>query len=125
MQLLPPLLISSRLMAGVRIPCNHDHSLPDAWVQVERTKDIDRRGASYWRVTIDLPDGSEHTEKGLAGWGDTPEMLACALDFLAAAIEDRDPGAERMWPEHVTEWATQHSDEITMLEIEIREGLES
>ena len=131
-----PIRISSRLLAGVPIPCNHDRSAPDVWVQIERTERRDSRGASYWRCTIDL----QHQmviDDTIAGWGDTAEMLATALAFLGACAEARaycrrqgtdyhgTDGNAGLWPEAVGEWAEQHSDEITCLEFEIREASET
>ena len=135
-----PIRISSRLLAGVPIPCNHDHSAPDAWVQVERLDRTDSRGASYWRITIDLPATDEHSkwtdiDESLAGWGDTPEMLASALSFLTACAEGRayatsqgtsyhgTDGNGGLWGDRVGAWAEQHSDELACLEHDIRTSL--
>ena len=122
-ELRSPIQISSRLQAGVPIPCNHDRSQPDVWVQVAKTPDVNHQGKPLWRITIDLPHQMV-IDDTLAGWGNTAEMLATALAFLGACAESYPDGENAdLFCQAVAEWADQHSDEITCAELDIRHSL--
>jgi hypothetical protein len=116
--------ISSRLCAAVEIGGDV--------LSIERTGEQDSRGADRWQLHWDFADGSEHTEQGLAGWGDENEMMANALTFLTACAEGRQyarqsggmdyhgtDGNGGLFTSRIGEWAEQHEDAITMIACEL------
>ena len=121
MTLKPPFIISARLLPGLQI--------------ADATLSLDKGHVFH----LDLPDGTEHTIKdfrpgsmnrNIASW------FAAILGFMGAAVESRkyrerqgeteiDPdGNERLFTPAIVDWAAMHSDEITMLELEIEESKE-
>ena len=118
MKLHSPFLIGSRLMPALRIG--------DGWLTL----------TGYARFVINLPDGSEHPitdyKPGLSASRNLQLQFADMLCFLAACAESRryarahhkDPMEGEnsdLFSESVGDWAEQHVDEITMLQIEIEE----
>jgi hypothetical protein len=86
-------------------------------------------GRTAYGCFIDLPDGSEHEvtdlRSGCQG-GDLQSGFASLLSFLGAAAESyayKGMKGENsaLFPEAVTQWAYENSDEITMLGLEIEE----
>ena len=128
MILSPPLIITSRLMPGVRIG--------DGTISIgygPRSAD----GRMIYAVWLDLPDGTEHEITDLrsgCGGGSIQDGLASLLSFLGAAVESRqyrersggteiDPdGNETLFPPAVVDWATDNINEISMLAYELEEG---
>lgn len=123
MTLQPPFKISSRLL-----PCLE---VGGATIQLEICGET-HDGRTRYRWTIDLPDGSEHNGTDLksgCGGGDLQFGFESLLSFLGAAAESwRYQGAKGensdLFPQPVVEWATQNSDELSMLAYEIEENKE-
>jgi hypothetical protein len=120
MTLKNPFIITSRLMAGVKIG--------EAFISIGQGE-RNSEGRTQYGVYIDLPDGSEHEiddlRSGCQG-GDIQEGMASLLSFLGAAAESyaykgMDGEHSNLFPKAVTEWAYQNSDEISSLEMEIEE----
>lgn len=115
-----PFIITPRLCAGVKIG--------DAFISIS-DGERNAEGRTQYGVFIDLPDGSEHEindlRSGCQG-GDLQSGMASLLSFLSAAAESyryagMDGENSSLFPEAVTNWAHQNSDEISMLAIEIEE----
>jgi hypothetical protein len=121
-----PFIITARLMAGVRVGGGFISIGPGPRNSEGRTR---------YAVFIDLPDGTEHEVTDLksgCGGGDLVEGMVSLLCFLGAAAGsyryrgckytgDPDDNSS-LFPQPVTEWAYQNSDEIDMLRIEIEES---
>lgn len=118
-ELRPPLIITSRLMAGIKIE--------DSTIHIEQTGNVGEYGKPQWRYIIDAPDFT-YRDTELYGWGDTRQMMESLLSFLYAGAEayeyERVTGREAenadLFPEHVNEWASFHSDIIMVLPEELR-----
>ena len=120
----PPLIITSRLMPGLKIG--------NAFISLgygQRSSD-NRTGYQVW---IDLPDSTEHEITDLrsgCGGGGIQDGLASLLSFLGAAAESRqyrertgrEGENESLFPPAVVDWASENSDEIGMLAYELEEG---
>lgn len=115
-----PFIITPRLMAGVKIG--------DAFISIGQGE-RNSEGRTQYGIFIDLPDGSEHEvtdlRSGCQG-GNLQEGMASLLSFLSAAAESyaykgMDGENSDLFPQAVTEWAYQNSDEISMLALEIEE----
>lgn len=123
MILLPPLVITSRLLPGLHIRTNTGES-ELAELSIEATG-----LANQWRYYIDLPGNYSLEGEDLYGWGDERKMLATLLSFLTACAEGRaySRGSVHtsenrdLFPEVVGEWAEQHSDELSMIACELEE----
>lgn len=105
MQLHPPLVITPRLLPGLRVG--------DAFVSVEWSSRPGRGGRARCRYYIDdLQTG--------AGGGRLDECLASLLSFLTACVESRDyadrTGREGenadLFPENVGQWAQENRSEL-------------
>jgi len=115
-----PFIITPRLMAGLAIG--------GAFISME-IGPRNGEGRTEYGCFIDLPDGSEHEIKDLQSGcqgGELQEGFVSLLSFLAAAGDSyRYAGMKGehsdLFPEPVTEWAYQNSDEISGLEYEIEE----
>jgi hypothetical protein len=118
-ELHPPLMISARLLPAVKIA--------GAWISIEETDDTNRDGKPAWRWYVDLPDGTEHTDSDLHGWGNEREMLGSLLSFLDACGESlayagEDGDNADLFPRPVGLWAEENRDEIGMVRLELEEG---
>ncbi len=120
MQLKPPFAISSRLLPALKIG--------DAWISLEAIGCRDNRLVYRWY--IDLPNGEEFSEADLSSpRDDLQEMFATLLDFLSACAEGiayqtrtgRESENSDLFPAAVGQWATENSDEISILACEIEE----
>jgi hypothetical protein len=120
MKLQEPFIITARLMAGVKIG--------NAFISIGQGE-RNSEGRTQYGVYIDLPDGSEHEitdlRSGCQG-GDIQEGMASLLSFLGAAAESyaykgMEGEHSDLFPEAVTKWAYQNSDEISMVALEIEE----
>lgn len=117
-----PVFITSRLCAGIEID--------GMTISVEPTGTA-RQGKPDWIIHFDGPDWSE-SESGLAGWGDSTEMLTTALSFLGACAESiaysertgRSGENSDLFTPRVAAWASKYSDEIAMMQLWIEEGPE-
>lgn len=124
-----PCAIAPNLEPGVAIG--------DAWVTVDYSPRPGRESRVRFRCTILLPGGGEYTDEelqsGSCGVGASlREGLASFLCFLSAAAESvaycectrREPDGDdnaSLFPAHIVEWARQHSDEITLAQLELEE----
>jgi hypothetical protein len=132
MTLKPPFIITARLLPGLRIG---DAFLSLAGVtkgEVENCLGARLRAG----FILDLPDSVTFENNDLqtgCGGGTIESMFENFLCFLGAAADSyRYRGLDwekigpddnaTMFPRHVTEWAYQNSDEISMLQCEIEEG---
>jgi len=124
MTLHPPFEISSRLMPAVRVG--------DAFISLELGP-RNHEGRTQYHAWIDLPDGSEHEitdlRSGCQG-GSIVDGMASLLCFLSAAGESRnyrkeenEPGEnEDLFVPAVVDWASEHTDDFSCLEMEIEES---
>lgn len=124
MKLQSPLIITPRLLPGVKIGS-------DSFISVE-VVGYTRDGRERYQYSIDTPE-FEHTDSDLSsgsglGKGEQ-DGLQSLLMFLGAAAESyryeratgRESGNHDLFPGHVREWAYEHSDEIDMLALELEE----
>lgn len=127
MKLNPPLIITSRLLPGLRVPAHG--SLTE--ISIEIAGDT-RDGRTRYRYYIDSPDfeyTSDDLKSGCQG-GDLQEGLSSLLSFLGAAAEScayrlrtgRTGENEDLFPANVVEWAHRNSDELAMLACELEEN---
>ena len=120
----PPLIITSRLLPGLKIG--------DTFISLGYgSRSADNR--MVYAVWIDLPDGTEHAIADLrsgCGGGSIQDGLANLLGFLGAAAESRqyrertgrEGENEHLFAPAIVEWASENSDEISMLACELEEG---
>lgn len=125
MKLHSPFIITPRLMAGVQIG--------GAFISMGAGP-RNTEGRTVYGSFIDIPEHPEYEVKDHCsgcGGGDIQQGMESLLSFLGAAAEGygyemRNPGRKSenadLFPAHVTEWAYQHSDEITCLEMELQEN---
>jgi hypothetical protein len=121
--------ISPRLLPGVRIG--------DAWVSMEPLSKPSRDGRAQWRIYIDAEGREYESPPGdelRSGCGQNPpasEMLESCLGFLEACAESvayarrsgRAGENAELFPKWVGEWADANKDEITMVRLELEEGV--
>ena len=122
MKLQAPVIITPRLMPGVRVA--------DSFVSIE-CDNYTRDGRQAYRYHIDTPtfEYSGGDLKSGVGNGTLQSGLASLLAFLGAAAEaysytmrtGRESDNSDLFPAHVTEWAYQHSDELSMIGCELDE----
>lgn len=123
MKLSEPLLITPRLMPGVRIG--------DAFISIEYSRRPGRGGRMRYRYYIDAP-GFEHTDDDLqsgAQGGSLVDGLKSLLSFLSACAESRRYGRAHgiqgenadLFPDPIGEWAEANQDEIDMMGFAIDE----
>ena len=124
MKLYPPLIITSRLMAGL--------SIGGGFISLgSGPRNAEWR--TVYQCWIDLPDGSEHEVTDLrsgCGGGGIQAGLASLLSFLGAAADSyayrqrtgRQGENEHLFPPAVVRWAAENADEISMLTMEIEES---
>lgn len=123
MKLHPPMMITSRLMAGLKIG--------EAWVGIEDGGL--REGRQAYRYAIDLPDYSyvnDDLSFGMGG-GTLQQGLSSLMTFLGVFAEARRVG-ERwggpesdnwgIFPDELAEWTMENADEIGMLGCELEES---
>jgi hypothetical protein len=116
-----PMCITSRLMAGVR--------LGNVEISITPSSNRDHYGKTIWHWYID-GEGLEASGDDLAGWGDHREMMGSMLSFLSACGEglsyQERTGNESdnadLFPPDVASWCATHSDELSMLGMEIEES---
>ena len=121
MELSAPVMITPRLMAGVKIE--------DTFISIGYGKTNDE-GRMVYEYHIDNPKW-EYTGNDLksgCGGGDLREGLESLLSFMSACGESysysertgRDGENTDLFPKHVAKWCAQNSDELSMMQFEIR-----
>lgn len=128
MRLQAPVIITARLMAGVKVG-------DDAFISIEYAGN-DRDGRNIYRYYIDAPSANfSVVNNDIKGWGGLQEGLESLLSFLGAAAESYDY-AKRMgkelsdtengelFPANVTEWAYMNDSELSQLRLELEENAE-
>jgi hypothetical protein len=118
MTLTNPVQISSSLQPCIRIG--------GAEVCIEYSNRPGRDGRVRYRWQINMPDGTEYSDddiqSGCQG-GSLQEGMESLLSFLGAAAESYPDGENAdLFPLEVVEWAAQHSDEISMAQLEVEEN---
>lgn len=121
----PPFIITPSLMAGVQIG--------NAFLSIEYSKrpGRDNRTRYHWQLVLPgLPDfDGENLQSGCGG-GSLQGGMESLLFFLGAAGESYRHNGNAMkedtntdlFPEAVCEWAYIHSDELSLLGLEIEES---
>jgi hypothetical protein len=124
MQLHSPFCITARLLPGVQVG--------NDYISIEYAGDT-ASGRTRYRCYLDIGDKeyeSDDLKSGCQGGG-LQEGMASLCCFLEACGESygykmRNPHSEPenlgLFPEWVAEWAYQHSDELSMIEMEIEES---
>lgn len=123
-----PFGIGSRLLPALKIG--------DGEVSLE-FNDYTRDDRARYRWHINIPAG-EFSEadlcSGVGGSASLQDMFCSLLTFLSAAAESHryriwkgadeiDPDSnESLFPAEVVEWAAHHSDEISMIQLDIEES---
>jgi len=124
MKLTDPIIITPYLLPGVEIG--------SAFISIEYSPRAGRGGRTRYAYHIDLPNKSEHTGDDLqsgAGGGGLQDGLESLLSFLSACGESvnyaqrtgRGGENAELFPTPVAEWAAAHTDELTLLEMELQE----
>lgn len=127
MKLRSPVIITPRLMPGVMVG--------KAFVSIEYAPRPGREGRTRYRYHIDIGRRSysgDDLESGMGRAG-LQEGLESLLSFLGAAAESYDYRQrtghkgenEHLFKPAVVKWASENSDEISMLQLELveRKGL--
>lgn len=122
MELKAPLFISARLMPAIKIG-DVVISLTIAF------KKRDEEGRTIYKCFIDFPDGTKHEIKDLRSGcqgGTILEGFQSLLSFLSSAGESfnhkRMAGENSdLFPQTITEWASNHIDELALMDFEINE----
>lgn len=104
-----PVIITPRLLPGVRVG--------DGFVSVQRHARRQPDGRFVFSYFIDFRGGEHSGDDLTSPRPDLQEALATTLTFLSAASEN-----EELFPADVTEWASAHSDELSLLASELDEG---
>lgn len=116
-----PIMISSRLMPAVKVG--------NSTISVELSDY--RNGRSAFTMYIDFADGSTFECDDLSSPRESlQEALSSYLSFLSASADayryqistGRSSDNIDLFPPHVTEWAYQNSDELSMLSLELEEN---
>lgn len=124
MQLTSPIIITARLMPGVKVG--------DSFISIGYSKRPTTEGRPYrFQCFIDTPEfeyDDHELQSGRFSSGGLQDGLVSLLSFLGAAAESyryemsgRKSDNSDLFPPHVMEWAYQHSSEIDMLRCEIEE----
>jgi len=126
MLLSSPVQITSRLLPGVR--CD------DAFISIDYAKRAGNDGRTRYQWYVDIAD-QEFTGDDLqsgCGGGDLRSGLESVLSFLSACGESvnyasrtgRESENADLFPVALGEWCAEHSDELSMLALEIEESAE-
>lgn len=129
MKLNSPFIITSRLLAGLRVPAHG--SLSEISIEaIGSTSD----GRTRYRYFIDTPEFNHSGQnlKSGCGGGSLQEGMESLLSFLGAAGEaygyqmrtKRESDNSDLFPVNVMAWAYQNSDELSMLQCELEENKE-
>ena len=120
----PPLIITSRLLPGVRVD--------DLQISIEPTGRSGKHNKPQWRYYLDFI-GDEHIEShvddDLHGHGDHRKMLASLLSFMSACGEGiayqerkgRQSENADLFPPHIGQWCRLHTDELSLIGMELDE----
>ena len=111
-----PFIITSRLLAGLKVG---DSTISIAYGATTS------EGRVVYHYYIDTPDweyDASDIKSGCQG-GNLLEGMSSLLSFLSAASEAYQYGGDNddLFPPHVMEWCYMHSDELSMLSLEIEE----
>jgi len=124
MQLHSPICITARLLPGIQVG--------NGFISIEYSKRPGDSGRTRFQYHIDL-NGSEYSaddiQSGCQG-GDLQSGLSSLLSFLAAAAEacyyEQSTGRESenadLFPSDIVQWASENSDELSILACEIEES---
>ena len=126
MQIKPPLIITSRLLPGVRIG--------DAEISIKYAHREGYRQYFRWLIDLPLPParwGNQSDDNGefqsdelsMSDGSTLQEGLKDLLGWLGA-FADCDPDSEesKLFPSGLTDWAIENADEFSALECELQEG---
>ena len=117
MKIKNPCIITPRLLTGVQID--------KTFISIDYMQKQDFR--FYYAYWIDLPNGYTYSAADISSpRASLQEALCTLLSFLSAfaeaeACDYEDSENRGMFPEELTGFATQNSDEISMLAIELEE----
>ena len=116
MKLHPPIMITSRLMAGIKVN--------DGTISISYSENQDQpNGRIRFKYAIDLPNFSYENEE-LIGRGNLQSALGDLLVFLQSAGESYyydkklDPDCD-MFPDKIQLWAGENYDGLSMMNCEI------
>lgn len=120
MELHHPVIITPRLMPGLRIG--------DGFISIEFAHTSGHRQHYRYFIDIGETEYSEHDISTGCQHG-LQQALGSLCSFLSACAEGRQyttrTGCESengdLFPEHIGEWAEQNSDELSMLSVELEE----
>lgn len=122
MQLRSPVQIAPNLEAGLRVG-------DSSWLTIDYAKRPGRDGRTRYRYTI-IRDGQpditdDNLRSGCQG-GSLQEGLESLCSYLGAFAESwnyagADGESADLFPTELAEWACEHSDEISMLGLELEE----
>ena len=129
MKLNAPFIITARLLPGLKINSSK-FACNDSFLSIKfdgETSD----GRARYRYYLDTP-GFEFTSNDLksgVGGGSLQEGMTSLLSFLSAAAESASYYMSTkvkgdnfdLFPGQVTQWAYNHSDELSMLSLELEE----
>ena len=115
MTLHAPFIITSRLLAGLKIG--------DGTISIDYDGE-DKDGRTIYRYYVDVDRHGTHEGNDLksgCGGGTLQEGMESFMSFLYACAE----GGENadLFPPWVREWAEENKDEIGMLEVELGEAV--
>lgn len=120
MTIKPPCIITSRHLPGVKID--------NCTISIEESDRPSRDGRVRYRYYIDIDGGVEYSADDLkseAMGAPLQEMLASLLIFMEACGESMRCGRRGensdLFPPEVAEWCGEHTDEIGMARLELRE----
>lgn len=126
MKLFTPFEIAPNQEPGLKIG--------DAWITLSYSPRLhpERRQRYRWTWIAGSDEGLSFEESGDdlssgVGGGTLIKGFESLLSFLSAFAEARRPDSENhdMFPQSMREWAEECSDEIAMMELEIRDALDA
>ncbi len=128
MKISPPCIITSRLMAGIKIG--------NGTISIDYSKRRADENRIRYQYYIDIPDCPEFTADDIQSGNpvaNSPRGLQQGLEsilaFLGACAESygyklrtgREGENLDLFPQHIAEWAYQYSDEISIAQLELEE----
>ena len=121
MKLNPPFIIAPNLEPGLRIG--------DAWITLSYSNRPHPEGRQRYEWTW-FRGGREESGDDLAsgvGGGTLQEGFESMLAFLSAFASATEPDSENhnLFPESMSEWAEQNSEEIDMMRLEIDDAMKA
>jgi hypothetical protein len=122
MKLKSPFIITARLLPGVQIA--------DSFISIEFSKRLGSESRARYQWYIDTPTFkiNRDTLQSGCGGGTLQEGMASLLSLLGAAADayayemrGGHSAHSDLFNEKINKWAYQHSDEISMIQVEIEE----